>query len=53
MRDWLVVAGVALLHLLTFLNKPAHIDDTLYLATVRGILADPLRPLANVYNWEQ
>ena len=47
-----IVLGVALAHCATFLAKPVHMDDALYLSTVRGILADPLHPLCNVYNWE-
>src|SRR2546422_538622 len=51
-RDWLLIFGVAPVHLLTFIAKPAHIDDTLYLETARGILADPLHPMINSYHWE-
>ena len=52
-RDWALVAIVTLVHLATFIQKPAHIDDPLYLETARGILADPLHPLCNAYNWER
>lgn len=49
---WGLIAGLTLLHFITFVNKPPHIDDTLYLETARGILEDPLRPLLNTVNWE-
>ena len=51
-KDWTLILPVALAHLASFITKPAHMDDTLYLATVRGILEDPLRPLTNFYPWE-
>ena len=50
--DWVLMLGVTLAHLATFITKPAHMDDALYLATARGILQDPLHPLCNIYAWE-
>ena len=54
MRTWhfWLLALIALAHFATFAAKPAHIDDTIYLETVKGILADPLRPLCNTLLWE-
>lgn len=49
---WSLIAGLTLFHFFTFVGKPPHIDDTLYLETARGILQDPLRPLCNTVNWE-
>ena len=34
-----------------FLNKPFHIDDTVYLAVSEQILNDPLRPFSGEINW--
>lgn len=48
----LLAALVALAHFLVVVGKPAHVDDTIYLATVQGILDDPLRPLCNTLLWE-
>ncbi len=34
-----------------FLNKPFHVDDTLFLYSARSILNDPLQPYDFVINW--
>ena len=49
-RHWVLPAAIALVHFLLLVAKPAHIDDTIYLETVKGILADPLRPLCKRRN---
>ncbi len=43
---------LALIPLFIFLDKPFHIDDTLFIYTARQILKEPLRPFDFLINWE-
>ena len=47
----LVLAIVTLGFLLPFLGKPFHIDDPVYLAIARQILAHPLDPFGFDFYW--
>ena len=47
------VLGVGLLLGLIHLNKPVHIDDTLYLTIARRILEQPLDPYGGQIVWQQ
>ena len=47
------VMGVGLAVGLANVAKPVHIDDTLYLAIARHIVAHPLDPYGGTINWQQ
>lgn len=49
--EMLLIAGVFLLLLLPFLNKPAHIDDPLYIWTAQHVVDHPLDPYGFEANW--
>jgi 4-amino-4-deoxy-L-arabinose transferase-like glycosyltransferase len=44
LRDNLLLAGLTLLCLLPFLNKPFHVDDILFISAARQIVQHPLDP---------
>jgi len=48
-RLWLVLATLGLL--IPFIGKPFHLDDPVYLAVVRQVLAHPLNPYGFEFNW--
>ncbi len=46
-----LVAGLTALLTLPFIAKPWHVDEPLFLAVARHILADPGHPLDFAFNW--
>jgi len=50
-RHLLIIAGVVTLQFLFFIDKPFHIDDTIFLEGAKQILSDPIRPYDRVINW--
>jgi len=48
----LVVAVATAAALIPFLDRPVHIDDTVFLVIAEQILEDPLHPYNFDYNWD-
>lgn len=48
-RKWICL--ISALILLPFINKPFHLDDTLFIRLTENILEEPLAPYQFEYNW--